>query len=557
MPRFLESWLRPAVRARLACLGPWGATIFFFAVVAATTARHEMWRDELQGWLVARDSSMPWDLLHNMRYEGHPPLWQFLLWPIAHLTWNPQWMQALQVAIASGVAFLVLHRSPFPWPVRLLVVSGYFFSYEWAVFSRNYGIVVLVLFGVCSLYQERRTNYRTIGALLGLLCLTHVGGLIFAVAIATTLAAEVVLERARQGVGGSWPRGFAVGMLFAGVGFLVAWGVASPPRNAFYAPSARRSIPDAERLSVAVINAFLPVPVDRLTFWNSNEFTAPRHTSIPYPLSIPGVLRTPVAACILAFCVVLLASRRWMILPFAIATGGLLAFFRLVYYGSVRHHGFLYLGLVATLWMSFAHESEGIEVPSGSIRTRFLAFVERHRMEAFAVLAAVHVWAAAIAIRTDWGAAFSRGKETAAWLNDRIPDRDAVVFVGDSSSSASTVVGYLGLERIYYPDRGDYGSFVVFDRRRSTRTARDFGDRVRLLTAALRKPAVLVLSYPLPADTGLGRRAHLAACFHPAIVTNEEYWIYVVDQSDQSGIGSRGVLPGLEGSGSLGRGCPS
>ncbi|EKD89645.1 MAG: hypothetical protein ACD_33C00018G0001, partial [uncultured bacterium] len=33
---------------------------------------HDMWRDEIQSWLIARDSISIFDLFRNLRYEAHP-----------------------------------------------------------------------------------------------------------------------------------------------------------------------------------------------------------------------------------------------------------------------------------------------------------------------------------------------------------------------------------------------------------------------------------------------------------------------------------------------------
>ena len=57
-----------------------------FSIVASLVLfNHEMWRDEIQAWLLARDSSNFLNLLNNLRYEGHTPLWHFLLFPLTKL----------------------------------------------------------------------------------------------------------------------------------------------------------------------------------------------------------------------------------------------------------------------------------------------------------------------------------------------------------------------------------------------------------------------------------------------------------------------------------------
>jgi hypothetical protein len=165
----------------------WTAAAIYTAALAAVVAHHEMWRDEMQAWLLARDSPSPLGLLHAMRYEGHPPLWHLLLWPLAHLSTNPVWMQVLHVAIAGTTAFLVFRFSPFSWPIRILLLSGYFFSYEWAVLARNYGLVAMFAFGFCVLYARRWQSLPRLGAVLGFMSLSHVSGLLIALALGFTL----------------------------------------------------------------------------------------------------------------------------------------------------------------------------------------------------------------------------------------------------------------------------------------------------------------------------------------------------------------------------------
>ena len=45
-------------------------------------ARHELWRDEANVWLMARELT-PWELLGEIKYQGHPCLWYLLVMPFA------------------------------------------------------------------------------------------------------------------------------------------------------------------------------------------------------------------------------------------------------------------------------------------------------------------------------------------------------------------------------------------------------------------------------------------------------------------------------------------
>jgi hypothetical protein len=47
-----------------------------------------MWRDELNGWLIARDSPSLTNFWNNIRYEGHPILWYVWLYLLNQITQN-------------------------------------------------------------------------------------------------------------------------------------------------------------------------------------------------------------------------------------------------------------------------------------------------------------------------------------------------------------------------------------------------------------------------------------------------------------------------------------
>ncbi|HEY1739224.1 MAG TPA: hypothetical protein VGI86_10960, partial [Acidimicrobiia bacterium] len=116
----------------------------FGAVLAIALASHELWRDELQSWMIARGSDSPTALLHNLRYEGHPVLWYALLWPFARVFHSVATLQILEWFIATATAALVLFKAPFTVARRVALVFGYFFLYEYGALTRSYGLGVLL-----------------------------------------------------------------------------------------------------------------------------------------------------------------------------------------------------------------------------------------------------------------------------------------------------------------------------------------------------------------------------------------------------------------------------
>jgi len=142
-------------------------TLGYLLAATAAAIVHEPWRDEMQAWLVARDSAGPIELLQNLRYTGHPALWYVLLWPLTRLG-GPWLLQALGVAIGAATAFVFAREAPFPRASRALFAFGYMAIWEWGAIARNYGIGALLLFAAAALAARRDRFPVLLGAALGL-----------------------------------------------------------------------------------------------------------------------------------------------------------------------------------------------------------------------------------------------------------------------------------------------------------------------------------------------------------------------------------------------------
>lgn len=64
----------------------WSLTLCFLGLGLVLMLRHEMWRDELQSWMIGRDSSSLGSLVEAVRYERHPVVWYFLLFVLSRFT---------------------------------------------------------------------------------------------------------------------------------------------------------------------------------------------------------------------------------------------------------------------------------------------------------------------------------------------------------------------------------------------------------------------------------------------------------------------------------------
>lgn len=161
---------------------------------------HVFWRDELQAYLIVRDSPGLGGLFASLHYEGHPSLWYLLLAVTDSMLHSPSALAAAQVAIALSAAAIVWLRAPFPPWLRLQILAGYFPLFEYGVIARSYGLGALLLWAWLPL---RRTLWGWL--ILALMANVAVH---FALLSAACAAAVVLIERRWSWAGiGLWIAG--------------------------------------------------------------------------------------------------------------------------------------------------------------------------------------------------------------------------------------------------------------------------------------------------------------------------------------------------------------
>ena len=314
-------------------------------------ARHELTGDEVHTWNIVKGSATFPELIHNSRYEGHPPDWYALLWPLSRLTHDAGAIQILHWAIASGVAFLILFQSPLPLPARLLVPFGYYFLFEYAILSRNYAIGVLLGCGIC-VVLGRKDREGTFPYYLLLFGMSN------AHLLAAVLAGSLhlcVLLRMHQ-------RGRTRGALFrhAFLGALVllpcAYFIFPPADSALNAASwrAKWSAQQVLAFGQVPLRSFLPVPAWwNHNFWNTQVLLEARNSFPVFRL----VNRLVVVLILGAACFVLWKRTPSLLLfgaNFGVSFVVAAAAFPLT---TARYSGFLYIGFVLALWLACAEVS--------------------------------------------------------------------------------------------------------------------------------------------------------------------------------------------------------
>lgn len=490
------------------------------ALLGITILRHELWRDELQAWQIARGSHGFANLVHNARYEGHPILWFALLSPLAHLHAGPGAMQLLQFFIGATTISVAVWRAPFTVLQKALFVFGYFILYEYGVLTRNYGLgAMLLVITLAVAATNGRRRWPVIGVLLGLMALTSAFGAVVAIAVLLGLGVDEWLRRRNQAGATAAPGTVLLGAALTVTGLVVAYVQAGGTPNDTSNYNHWRTNIDvglgASSVS-SVWRALVPIPSLEREYWNTNIVSAR-------------------AAVVGALGLVLFVVVAWLLRDrlgsFVVWVAGVVLIVGFLYtrIGTAtasRHTGHVFLCLVAAMWLAPFTQSRAHCDRHGA-RPRFTGFTltrsinsARTRSAAWTALLVVQLIAGVFAAGLDLAYPFSNGRDVAQYIQQhRLED---LQIIGLPDTAASTVAGYLD-RPIYYLAGSRSGRFVVWNTARNT---------VQPIDAVIRTqppfdtgPRVLVLvNRPLD-DPNLHLR--LLAHFDNGIVPDEHFWLYV------------------------------
>lgn len=481
------------------------AVMLGYAALALFAAlHHEPWRDEMQAWLLARDSRSLLELFQHLRYEGTPGLWHLMLMGLSRLVPNPAVMQAVHLVIATATVFVVSRWSPFSRLQCVLFAAGYYSLFEYGAICRNYAIAVLLSVTACALIPRRRQFPLLMAGVLFLLCQTCLHGVL----IAFAMTAWLILDLWRD-------TGVPRRRLLTGLGIIAAGAclavlqMRQPPDAGFMA-GWNLSL-DQERVTRvigALLRSYLPVPALQRQFWN---------THVTDMLSGSLLIQGLCGLWIAVGAVALFWSTPRVFAFYAVGTLSLLVFSYVKHSGGYRHDGFLFITLLMSFWIlqrTSPDTARGDQTRKNRILTGLLA---------------VQVVGAGIALRYDAIAPFSCGGLVALTLERDDAGQSTIVFEPDYC--ASSVLASMPAARGYFP-RGDrFGTFVVWDTRRLNEV--DFvtplPDALLVNRARAQQANLVVINRPMNS-----RDVTLLSRFTGSIVADEQFHIYQIHAPNQA-----------------------
>ncbi len=488
---------------------------------------HEPWRDEIQAWLIARDSHSISELFQNLKYEGHPALWHLLLFVLTSVTDNPFSMQLLHGLIAVATIFLFTKYSPFKRLHKVLFAAGYFMIFEYAMIARNYapGIFFMILF--MALYKNKAKNILYLSVTLLLMANTNIYALIIAGCLFVIWMVDLFATRPQK-----IPSVLIAGIIIAIVGLLLsAWQIKPNEHSRNYIMFMDHF--DMTRLRFAMadmVRTFIPLPVfSAFTFWNSNVVIKDQVNISNEIFSISIILW-------LLFAVLFLRNRNAFLFYIG-ATLGILGFTYLTYLPYLRYVGHLYIIFFMAWWfaeMKSADNAYQKLIPSFLLQ--FSNLIYKVRYVILLPLLLVQLVAGLFAWYSDVVNVFSQNEATGRYLMTE--QLNKYEMIGFSDMMAVGVAGWID-KPLYYCERSEYGTFIKWDDlRKHGLPIQNVIDDVFKLTRNKKEPVIFISNSQLNANgTPVTEMVFIDSVkmtllnrFSPSIVPEESFYIYNIQR---------------------------
>ncbi len=320
--------------------------------IVVLSTYHELWRDEVRALTIALEwKSLP-DLFELLRNEGHPMLWYLLVRAAATVVGSKLALPVLSTLIATFAAFVFIRFACFSLPAKCLWLLGFYPIYEYSVMNRNYGLGMLLVFLFCAAYPQRRDRPLRSWIVLALLALSSMYGLIISCAFALMSIAEASLLRRKE--------------YFENRPLLASYALGAVSFSLMAALSAWQIMPDSSSIVTGFHGLSLRDFVRALISGAiSHGAIAHNAFSSPFPWSVPLIFLATY---------VLLLRKPSLILFLAALVCAVELTHRTAYSAlALRHQGFVYLGLIAALWL------DGLEAPQIYAKSTFFNRYESQR----------------------------------------------------------------------------------------------------------------------------------------------------------------------------------
>ncbi len=506
--------------------------VVFFVLGLLNVLHHELWRDEMQAWSLAYHSDTLGNLYQNTRYEGHPMLWFLILFLVKSVTTNVMAMQFVHLLIAGAAVVVFLLYSPFSRLQKVLYSFGYFAVYEYCVISRNYGISVLLLFLCCVLLTRENKRYILLGILLVLLAQTNIFFTILAVMLAGYALLDYWLYPSGKFAWRTPSSSLVVGALIFIIGLVAtAYNVIPPPDGGWASDWNFELKPGAMVVPITHIwDSYVPIPRLTREFWNTNVFDWLGALLFEHHGKLIRMIKLSISIGIIVYLLLLFIRKPTVFFLFAFGTLVIMAFGYVKYLENLRmrHLGSLFFLLIASYWLFYY-------APSIRIPFRRIAwasdFCNKYRQAVLTAILVTGVLGAGVAVYMDYRYPFSESKDVADFIEDN--GYKAYPTAGIFDFAMTPIAGYLGKD-IYYPQANRWGSYIIWDNRRTGATEEECLKKTQALMNALQHDVLIIFSRePKTSFIPLTKVREFTSS-----IAEENYYVYLMKYPSRTSVSS-------------------
>lgn len=460
--------------------------IFGFVVLTFVgLLNHEMWRDELQAWLISSSSDSLVCLFNNLKYEGHPALWHLILYLISRFTENPFYMQVFHASISILNIYIFTKYSTFSRLHKFLFAFGYYPLFEYNLISRNYSLGIFFILIFCLLYKIRPNNYMLMSFILLLLANTSIYGLIISLSLGLFLFYDAFKNK-----NFNWIHILSISILLTGI--LISVYQMIPPSD--FATDYLSPRSNAVTSLGALWRGVIPLQFPQYNFWKV----------INNIIDAISINLTAIFSVILIYIFYkIFKSDKRVLISFFFGMYMIMSFISFFHYGSLRHHGHYYILIIAFLWLFYQTIKANkvfYSIVTTMLLLNFLGGVGAYYM--------------------DYKYPFSEAKNAAEYIkNNNMQD---MLLLGDKDYSTIPVSAYLN-KKINTLNINNDNGFIVWNKSRLTMSDFTEEEIIKKIDKD-QKDVLVILNYKLP-DTS---KMYCIKSFEDSIVESENYYLYLI-----------------------------
>lgn len=468
--------------------------LLFFALGLVGICRHELWLDEAHHFLLAKDSEHFGALLYACRNEGHPLLWNVLLFILTRFSDNFFYMQLLHLLISCFTVMLIC-KSRLKRLEKIFIIFGFYILYEYTIISRNYGLSAFFLLFLIQKYLAKKENIILLSATVFLFANTHLFSFVISLAFVFTYLIyhhEILKTQSKKNI------------LLSLLILLTGWGIAVycivPPQNYGFTfiEYDTSSYSSSERILKTLSASFkglfyIPDYTIKGNYYENSYYFISLHLSNwqLYALSIAALIipafifKNNRFALTLFFIFSLLFSSIYFFLPLN---------------AGIRYFGFFYLVFIACYWIARPNISKFWS--NISLLIFFIQFINGIFMYSL-----------------DYRYPFSESKNVTNYL-EALNKKNEPVFILNSMSRPAISV-YSG-KKYFGVENGEYLSYCLLNTRLPDSVLRS-----KLAQELSKTHNAYVVSNYLPANLVDTNALKLLKIFNSGITRSENVSVYL------------------------------